>query len=176
MLPRLYAVTTETLLRDVCCENTSTSDGGGTRQGRARNEESHREYYIPSTPRYTASHSVSFGPTMPDQETLQKFFYALLLVQRSTTTVPLLGEEPPDILDAPPRLTPRERARDSSSIVPSSRLLVFLATAAVRCCLASVGKTSFIVRMELSVHARVLVSRHLFTGCRMFVCLPCCAR
>lgn len=140
---------TETLLRDVCCENTCLAPSTWTEAkhggwGRTR---SHREYYIPSTPRYTASHSVSFV-----DETRRTF-------RNSSTRVllrPVL-DETPDISIL--RLTPRERARDSSSIVAPLSLSWSFARSPL------FGKTSCGWDCW-----HILVSRHRFSACQ--ICLP----
>lgn len=140
--------------------------------GAAKNEESHREYYIPSTPRYTASHSVSFRaskarPTLRNSSTR---FFSTFYTRRGRRRRRRASRHPR--CSAPD--SERERARDSSSIAPSPSPRLPRHFLAVRCCLTSVGKTSY-TNGIVGARARVLVSRHLFTGCQISVCLPCCA-
>lgn len=83
---------TETLLRDVCCENTCLPPWTWRNTRRTRGS-SLEEYYTPSMPRYIASQSAFYA------RRTTKLFYPGKSWQTS-------------------RLTSRERVRDSSSIVP----------------------------------------------------------
>lgn len=98
---------TETLLRDVCCENTClprqrgrTEDPGG--KGRRTG---HREYYITAILRYSASQFVSSFPPSARQCFRILLSHAYLLFVRASRHLVR-------------RLTSRERAPDSSLIAP----------------------------------------------------------
>lgn len=144
---------TQTLLRDVCCENTCLAPSTWTEAkhegwGRTR---SHREYYIPSTPRYTASHSVSFVDET--RRTLRNSSTRVLLR-------PIL-DETPDISML--RLTPRERARDSSSIVAPLSLSW------------SFARSPLLVKRHADGIAGIFLSLDTVSPPVKFVCLPCYA-